>query len=428
MNEEEDSIYSVKPQNSRLSVEKKDMMRNKYNRRQRNQRNRIVSRIIIFIVVLIAIILFFITSIFGSVVVKLELDSLNATVDNEFSAAREVSNLRDIKYRKVGPIVYEGKVVIPTTKSKPRVTKAVGTLTVYNTNKSGVDLRLIKNTRFTLQDNRIYRLGQAVTVPGGRTSGGKFQAGSIDVTVVSDVVGLQSNVDQIGTRFSIPGLSSYGDYKDSYALSKTKISGGFSGQKYIIDDEIRKEEEKKLRQQIKNKLEEKLQIELDQYLPTKWIVFDDGKFFDYDKAEENDSNEAVELSIKGSIQALALPERDLAELIAKDSGLIDDDNNQIRLILESKEGLNFLIIDRSKFDIDTDKEILFSLSGETKIQFDIDEVLLFASTAGKNREEFNIIIKSEYTYVRDSQLDFFPFWKTTIPYSNRRFEVEKVYK
>jgi len=72
--------------------------------------------------------------------------------------------------------------------------KASGRIVVYN-EFSSAPQKLIATTRFETPDGKIYRIKDAVTVPG---------AGSVEATVYADQPGEEYNIDL--TDFTIPGF------------------------------------------------------------------------------------------------------------------------------------------------------------------------------------------------------------------------------
>ena len=60
---------------------------------------------------------------------------------------------------------------------------------------------------------------------------GEFIPGSKEVTIVADRSGKNYNIEEIGSRFIIPGLQGNKSFSDSFAESLTVIVGGFEGNK-----------------------------------------------------------------------------------------------------------------------------------------------------------------------------------------------------
>ena len=104
---------------------------------------------------------------------------------------------------------------------------AVGSIDVYNAYSSGPQV-LVKTTRFTAPDGKIYRLNNTVTVPGATTSNGKLIPSSIEATVTADQPGAGYNISTT-TTFRIPGFQNTAKYDGFYADSVGPLTGGFVG-------------------------------------------------------------------------------------------------------------------------------------------------------------------------------------------------------
>ena len=109
----------------------------------------------------------------------------NANLDT--NAKKEVSLIsikklqeKSIPLSLVGEVTSENEVTIKT--------EASGKIVVYN-NYSTAGQKLIKDTRFETPNGLIFRIKDAVTVPGKKTVGGETVPGSLEVTVYADKEG-----------------------------------------------------------------------------------------------------------------------------------------------------------------------------------------------------------------------------------------------
>lgn len=115
----------------------------------------------------------------------------------------------------------------PASDKKNVEQKATGKITIYNAYGSSSQL-LVKGTRFTTPDGKVFRLDANVTVPGAKVSGGKLTPSSIAATVAADKPGPDYNVGPV-SRFRIPGFQNTPKYEGFYAESKDPMTGGFIG-------------------------------------------------------------------------------------------------------------------------------------------------------------------------------------------------------
>jgi hypothetical protein len=135
-------------------------------------------------------------------------------------------------------------------------TNAKGRLTVSNTDPR--PWPLIASTRFQTPDGVVFRLQQAVTIPGAR--GG--ESGSLDVDVLADQfdaygqpVGARGNIPP--TKLFLPGLSPENQKKIS-AASTVAFSGGTTAIKNKIAKEDLEAATNKLKQDLQSSVEAEL--------------------------------------------------------------------------------------------------------------------------------------------------------------------------
>lgn len=107
--------------------------------------------------------------------------------------------------------------------------RATGILTVYNSYSSAPQA-LVRNTRFESPDKKIFRLEQAVTVPGAKVEGGKVTPSSIEVSVVAEETGETYNLPA-SSGWRIPGFAGSPRYDGFYAEAKQGMKGGFVGER-----------------------------------------------------------------------------------------------------------------------------------------------------------------------------------------------------
>ena len=101
--------------------------------------------------------------------------------------------------------------------------RARGRVLIYN-NFGAEAQRLVANTRLAAPDGKIYRLVNAVTVPGQKTVSGQKTPGSVETEVVADAPGESYNRGP--TDFTIPGFKGGPRYEKFYARSVGSIEGG----------------------------------------------------------------------------------------------------------------------------------------------------------------------------------------------------------
>jgi len=115
----------------------------------------------------------------------------------------------------------------PASEQKNVAQKAAGKITIYN-NYGSSPQSLVKGTRFTTPDGKVFQLDNDVTVPGAKVSGGKLTPSSITAAVTADKAGPDYNIGPV-SRFRIPGFQSSPKYEGFYGESAGSMVGGFVG-------------------------------------------------------------------------------------------------------------------------------------------------------------------------------------------------------
>ncbi len=150
--------------------------------------------------------------------------------------------------------------------------KSSGKITIWNAYSSDPQL-LVKNTRFTTSDGKVYRLTSAITVPGAKISEGQINPSSIIATAEADAVGESYNFGPSEEKLKIPGFQGTAKYNGFYGVFKDGVSGGFSGvMKVATDADLQKAKE----ESHKN-VEEALSSDVAMNMPSGFTAVPEGK-------------------------------------------------------------------------------------------------------------------------------------------------------
>lgn len=112
--------------------------------------------------------------------------------------------------------------------------KATGELTIYNAFSSAAQ-PLVATTRFLSPDGKIVRLDSRVTVPGATIQNGKLVPSSVTASVTADGTGDTYNLPA-GTKWTIPGFKGTTKYDGFYAVNKSTLAGGASGERAVATE------------------------------------------------------------------------------------------------------------------------------------------------------------------------------------------------
>lgn len=376
----------------------------------------------IFFTLLAIVIVFLLTTVFATAQLDITLSSAEVSVDGVFHAVREPAQSKDISYGRLGAFEETQKATVTNGTRERQNTRAEGTVILYNVNPSGESLDLINRTRLQSESGKIYRLIGKHVIPGGKTTGGTFVPGSKEVKIEADDFGNDFNLPNKGARLSIPGLAKWKEFAETYAVTSSKIVGGFSGERFIPDPG----EEEKIRQQLQRDIEKKLRDELAQSVAnnslSKRIVFEEGIFIEFESLENEQNGNAVMIVEKGTLHAISFRETELAALLVKYAP------SSAQSVLPARvkpKDFSMKIEKSDEFKIVSSTEFSFRLSGSADLCWDIDTALLAADITGKSRKEVADILTSEYPQVvQHATPDIFPAWRNTLPANRGKTEIE----
>ena len=387
-------------------------------------------RALIFGIAVIIAIFALITTTFATATLKLTLASAEVTIDGVFSAIREPAQSAEISYSKRGPYTETRKTTVTEITKERRNSRAVGTVTVYNTNnpEKGTPnlLKLVNRTRFKTKDGKIYRLVGPQNIPAGKKVDDKFVPGKKEVKVEADKVGDEYNLKEKGTRLTIPGLAGSKEFGDAYALTKTDIVGGFSGEQFIPDPKKAATAREQLRREIERKLRDTLAQALDTNTLSERVVFEDGIFINYESLENEQTADSVIIQEKGTLYAISFREVELAALLAKYAA--PPAPSGVKPTSIDTAGLKMEMEKDEEFDIVSSTEFSFRLTGDATLFWNVDDHLFLSDIMGKERKEIEDIIMNQYPQVTQvNEFSLFPIWRTTTPGNKDKITVDIEY-
>ena len=293
---------------------------------------------------------------------------------------------------------------------------AEGKIFVYNTG-STASQRLIKNTRFETEDGLVFRIPESIEVPGvTKDEDGNLVPGSIATDVFADGTGEQYNIEP--TRFIVPGLEGTEQFDTVYAESTSGFTGGFEGDKYIIDED----EYATAKQSLDLELRDKLLARLNEEKPAGFIIYDDAITFVYEELPATEYGDSL-ATIKEKARLLVplLSETEFAEYLAEKS--IPDYTGD-PVIIEDPYTLEFSYADPliPQSDISQLDTIEFILKGNTTIIWTFDEEEIKQDLLGMKKSETADIFKS-YNSISNVKAEVRPFWATQFPDEESDIEI-----
>lgn len=299
----------------------------------------------------------------------------------------------------------EETTVIPASDIKDIERKAVGAVIIYNAYSSKPQ-KLLIDTRLETPDGKIYKTDSSRTVPGATIEEGETVPGSIEVAVHADLPGEEYNIGL--SDFAILGFKGSPKYTKFYARSKAEMTGGLRGQMYILSEDEGLQAQEGLREILRGKLLKQVSSQVPSgfisYNDIIYVTTSDTGFF-----ESLDSS--VPVTEKGTLYTFIFDERELAKSIAE---TVVSQFDGSPMIIPNLRDLDFALKNKEQISPDQDKEISFTLSGQARIIWDIDEEKLISDLLGKHKRNFQNIL-TNYTNISSAEVVIRPFWKKTFP-------------
>lgn len=369
-------------------------------------RNQFFSRYGLWIVAtaVLAILVIAVSLIFSGSKVVVTPKQKDVNVNGEFTAVREPIT---------GQLAYD-VVKIKRTAGKSVTSngienveeKASGSILVFN-DFSTKSQRLVTNTRFETPKGLVYRIHKAVIIPGQKKgSDGRLIPGSVEVKVYADESGEKYNIDL--TDFTIPGFKGTPQYKGFYARSKTSMTGGFSGEKTVVDSDTLQ----KVTNDLEDILKQQLADEARSAKPNDFVLLKGAVFFVYDKPViTDDGKDKARVDLTGKAYAVIFKDTDLAQHIVAET--VADYNNEL-VMLESTDNLSFKLAKDATFDPTANEPIIFDLKGSARAVWVFDEKKLAKDLSGRSKDALPTIL-SGYPGIKEAEVILRPFWKQTFP-------------
>ena len=300
----------------------------------------------------------------------------------------------------------EETTTVLTSEVKEVTRKASGRVIIYN-NYSSNPQRLLIETRLETPDGKIYKTDVPLTVPGQTVENGEKIPGSIEVRVYADQPGEQYNIGM--SDFAISGFKGGPRYDKFYARSLTSMTGGKVGELYVLGENEGLQALENLRETLSLKLAQQIGSQL----PPNFVLFSDTTIYKTEEKTEFFESEQPEIVLteKGKLHAFIFNQKQLAQEIARQ--VVSDFEDAV-VIITNLDEIVFTLEDIEQIDPETEDQISFSVAGNVKIVWDIDEVLLKQSLLERRKKEFKKIL-SQFENIDSAEVVLRPFWTRTFP-------------
>lgn len=237
---------------------------------------------------LYALIIFFVI-IGGAVLVSMLTGGADITVHPRYREPNVNATFQTLQTPQPKELAYEimtldaeGERQVSATGKEEVKELAQGTILIYNKHQDA-PMRLVTNTRFEA-DGLVFRIKDATVIPGYTTDdAGTILPGVITAEVFADAVGDQYNLGP--SRFTIPGFEGGPEFDNLYAESIETFRGGFSGMRFIIDENELQTAKQALQMELRNSLLERIDTEK----PAGLVLFSNAVTFTYESLPDRKS-------------------------------------------------------------------------------------------------------------------------------------------
>ncbi|MBI2592692.1 MAG: hypothetical protein HYW37_00825 [Candidatus Colwellbacteria bacterium] len=289
--------------------------------------------------------------------------------------------------------------------------KSTGPIIIYNAFSSKTQ-SLVKDTRFSTPEGKIFRLDKSVVIPGAQIVDNKIVPAAIDATVTADKPGVEYNVGPV-SKLRIPGFQGSSKYDGFYGEMKGATSGGFVG-------EVRVPTASDIsggKDQIAKSLEEALEAQININFPSDIKVLKGASQFlikkeTIDDIADKDGNFKIAADAEMSI--LGFKETDL--VAAFGSKLSGDFN----MTLQIDERVIDYGEPRADFTAGR-MSVAVTFKSGWKRQFDPQEFK--KSLLGKNETELKASVLS-LPGIKSGSVKLWPFWVKSAPIRESRVKID----
>lgn len=324
------------------------------------------------------------------------------TVNAVLEAKRQNATASELAYE-VMTLEAEGSREVTANGQEEVESQALGSITIYNTGSE--PQRLITNTRFKTESGLVFRISDPVVVPAATDD----TPGSVAAQVFADEVGADYNIPG-GQRFRVPGFQESDMtelYESIYAENQTAFSGGYSGPKFIVDEEQLAE----ALESLQSELNQALLSRVDGEKPAGFTMFESAIVFVYrDLPSEEVGEGKVRLKQQAILQVPVFKNEDFASFIAA-ATVPGYEGEAVRI--EDSGVLSFEYAAQPT-DIAAAESISFRLTGNPKLIWVYDQDQLKSDLAGVAQTALNTVLGG-YPAIERATATIRPFWKQSFP-------------
>lgn len=359
----------------------------------------------ILAVLCVGILFFSFSLLFSGAKVKITPKHDEVEVNDVFEARKSATG--DTLPFEIMSVDGEESKVVPSTGSTDSATKATGRVVIYNS-YSTASQKLIATTRIETSDGKIYRLDNAVTVPGMKTVSGKVTPGSVEANVTSDQPGDSYNIAE--SDFIVTGFKGTAKETKFAVRSKGPFTGGSTGKVYTISND----EGKKAYDELTQALKAKLIVDAQNQVPKGYHMFPNATIFDIDSNGQSFTSKTndITLNASGTLSVFIVPEKSFTEVMALK--LISGFDPEVPIRIQNLNDMSVTIQNAESIIPTSVNTINLLVKGTPLFVWEVDAGMITKDLSGSSKKDFNTII-AKYPGVETAELLLKPFWITKIP-------------
>lgn len=368
-------------------------------------------------ILLIAALFFGLSIFFTGATVQVTPKTLNPTLNERFVAYKKpIAGELTFDFMVVDGEVSE--TLTSTTKENVQ-DRARGTVRIFNNHSTSSQL-LIIDTRLVDENGRTYKTVERVTVPGQKTVDDVLEPGFIDVEIYADIPGPAGNEIETGIRLGVAGFKEANSpkYETIYAETLTSLEGGFSGERFVIDEDQKRATEERLIQQITENLTTRssAQVPSTSFIPHNLSVLLNQRF----NESVSETGEIV-VTLQASLFNVLFNTSELEQYLIANSVV---GVSQGEVYIANIADLNISYIDQSAQTVNLEslETLGFTIDDSLAIVWNINQDLLKFELVGQKKKDFQTIISS-IQGVESASVMVQPVWRGRLPDNNEDIEL-----
>lgn len=368
---------------------------------EKNKKSRFVFKVIISFLIFAMVVAFFYVALnkISSTVVNISPFAETIEIDSRLRAYADPS-ITGLSFETMQLSVDDSAQIVPTGISSGGQ-KSSGKITVYN-NYSNVPQKLISNTRFETKEGKVFRIKEAIVVPG---------MGMTETTVYADQAGESYNIEP--SDFTLPGLKGGPRFEKVFAKSKAVMTGGTSGNTMIV----KKEDIEIARASLREKIKVRLLSMLSNQKPEGYLLFDGAIKIEYAENPENpkagqSSARSMVFSIKGSATGYLFKKESISKALSDNNAgkfTVKSPKSDI-VSVDNVEELDFNLISANP----QNKEAIINLKGKANFLWSVDTVKLLRDISLYKGKDYNSVFQN-YPSIEKANIVISPSWWKFVP-------------